>query len=132
MLSTRRQMAERLHFRLVHDEARRRAMQAICDAKDGAVVEIRPDTRSLEQNAKLHALLQEMEGMEWFGRPRNAMEWKVLMVSAHNVATGKGTEVVPGLEGELVNIRESTASMSKGRLSSLIEYITAWRAQHDQ
>jgi hypothetical protein len=76
----------------------------------------------------LHALLQELDGKEWFGKPRSMIEWKVLMVSAHAVATGNGTELVQGLEGELVNIRESTAKMSVKRLNSLIEYIQAWKA----
>ncbi|MDD2156778.1 recombination protein NinB, partial [Glaesserella parasuis] len=31
-----------------------------------------------------------------------------------------------GLEGELVNIRESTAQMSVKRMASLIEYATSW------
>ncbi len=34
--------------------------------------------------------------------------------------------MVPGLEGEFVNIRESTALMSVKRGSSLIEYATAY------
>ena len=34
--------------------------------------------------------------------------------------------MVPGLEGEFVNIRESTALMSIKRGSSLIEYATAF------
>jgi hypothetical protein len=40
-------------------------------------------------------------------------------------------EVIPGLEGEFVNIRESTAHMSKPRASSLIEYAVAHMAQHE-
>ena len=37
---------------------------------------------------------------------------------------------VPGLEGEFINIRESTAAMSKARGASLIEYAQAFAAQH--
>jgi hypothetical protein len=39
--------------------------------------------------------------------------------------------MVPGLEGEFVNVRESTASMSATRLSSLIEYAEAFCAAHN-
>lgn len=35
-------------------------------------------------------------------------------------------DVLPGLEGEYVNIRESSAQMSVKRMASLIEYTTAW------
>ena len=48
------------------------------------------------------------------------------MVSAHKIATGGKAEMVIGLEGEVINLRESTAQMSVQRLASLIEYVTAY------
>lgn len=36
-----------------------------------------------------------------------------------------------GLEGEVINLRESTAHMSVRRLASLIEYVQAWAASND-
>ena len=95
------------------------------------VVEVRPETRSLDQNAKFHALCTDFEKsqVQWAGKPRTAAQWKVLLVSGHAVATKEGAEIVPGLEGEFVNIRESTANMSKARGSSLIEYTLAFGAQ---
>lgn len=118
-------------FCMVHAEARRRAMEAVLNAPDGYVVEVKEPTRTSEQNALLHALLQNLSGREWFGKARSMLEWKVLMVSGHAVVTGRPVEVVPGLEGELVNIRESTAAMTKSRLSSLVEYVQAWVAEHE-
>jgi hypothetical protein len=50
----------------------------------------------------------------------------VLLVSGHTKATEGEVEFVPGLEGEFVNIRESTARMSVSRASSLIEYAIAF------
>jgi hypothetical protein len=47
------------------------------------------------------------------------------------VATNTPAEIVPGLEGEFINLRESTANMGKKRGSSLIEYSLAWCAMHD-
>ena len=46
------------------------------------------------------------------------------------MATKEGAEIVPGIEGEFVNIRESTAAMSKGRGASLIEYALAFAANN--
>ena len=63
---------------------------------------------------------------EWLGKKRTAQEWKVLFVSGHSVATKQCAELVPGLENEFVNIRESTARMSKARVNSLIEYVYAF------
>lgn len=117
-------------FRLVHAEARRRAADAVRDAPDGYVVRVEEPKRNLEQNAKFHAICADIVRMraEWAGKRRNIAEWKALLVSGHAVATKHGGEVVPGLEGEFVSIRESTASMSKARSSSLIEYAEAFRA----
>lgn len=94
-----------------------------------AIHEIFGDGRTLDQNAKFHAMCEDVARQAmWAGKKRTKDQWKVLFVSAHAVATGRGAEVVEGLEGEFVNIRESTAAMSKARLSSLIEYVTAWCA----
>lgn len=52
------------------------------------------------------------------------------MVSAHKIATGGQAEMVIGLEGEVINLRESTAQMSVKRLASLIEYVQAWAVEN--
>lgn len=95
-------------------------------------VECKPSKRSLDQNAKFHAICDDFSrsGIEWAGKQRTAAEWKVLIVSGHSVATKQGAEIIPGIEGEFVNVRESTALMSKARGSSLIEYAMAFGAQH--
>jgi len=97
------------------------------------VVEIRPENRSLDQNAKFHAICTDIakSGMQWAGKERSAEQWKVLLVSGHATATKLGSEMVPGLEGEFLNLRESTAHMSIARASSLIEYTLAFCAAHE-
>ena len=102
-------------------------------AEHRLVLEVRPENRSLDQNAHFHALCVDIarSGIEWFGKPRKAEEWKVLLVSGHAKATKQEADVVPGLEGELVNLRESTARMSRARASSLIEYTLAFCAAHE-
>jgi hypothetical protein len=119
-------------FILAHAEARRRALAAVSAAPDGYAVTIKAPTRNLEQNAKFHAICNDLEQskLHWFGKPRSAAEWKVLLISGHAIATKAGADVVPGLEGEFVNLRESTAIMSKARGSSLIEYAQAFCANH--
>lgn len=124
-------MSKRI-FRLVHDEARRRAVAAVAEAQEGQTVTIADPTRNADQNAKFHALCGEIakSGIPWAGKRRNADEWKVLLVSGHATATKEGSEIVPGIEGEFVNVRESTAQMSVRRSSSLIEYTLAFMAMH--
>lgn len=96
------------------------------------VLEVRPENRSLDQNAHFHALCGDLaaSGLPWAGKPRKAEEWKVLLVSGHSIATKQGSDMVPGIEGEFVNLRESTARMSRQRASSLIEYTLAFCAEH--
>jgi len=90
------------------------------------------EKRSLDMNAKFHAICSDLQRskLPWAGKPRDAAAWKVLLVSGHAVATKQGAEMLPGLEGEFVNIRESTALMSKKRGSSLIEYAVAFCASN--
>ena len=101
------------------------------DDKRPLVVKIQPMTRSLEQNSKLHALLSDISKQcEFNGQKRDIDTWKMIMVSAHKIATGGKAEMVIGLEGEVINLRESTAQMGVQRLASLIEYITAWGVEN--
>lgn len=115
-------------FRLVHAQARQLAKDAIDSAPDGFIVRISEPTRSLEQSARFHAICSDIakSGFKWAGKARTAAQWKVLLVSGHSIATGEGADMVPGLESEFVNLRESTALMSKKRSSSLIDYSTAF------
>lgn len=123
---------ERRLFILAHPEARRRAVAAVQEAPDGFTVDVKPRNRTLDQNAKFHALCADLaqSAFEWAGKPRNAAAWKVLLVSGHAVLTKEGSEMVPGLEDEFVNLRESTARMNKTRGSSLIEYTLAFMASN--
>lgn len=120
-------------FRLVSNSVRQRAIDAVWGAPDEAMVTLAEPARNAEQNAKFHALCGDLakSGLLWAGKPRTLAQWKVLMVSGHAIATKEGADMVPGIEGEYVNLRESTALMSKKRSSSLIEYTIAFMAMHE-
>ena len=117
-----------MKYILSHATARSRALEAVRLAPDGYYVSILEPTRNLEQNAKFHSICGDLEksGIKWYGKERNLAAWKVLLISGHAIATKHEVEVTVGIEGEIVNIRESSASMSKARSSSLIEYATAF------
>lgn len=120
--------AQKQTFILINDRVRQNALAAFYNADDGAVVTIGPKTRSLDQNAKLHAILTDLakSPVTWAGKRRSVEEWKALIISGHSVATNHGGEVVPGIENEFVAIRESSASMSVARAASLITYLLAF------
>lgn len=129
----------RLVMRLYNAQQGRQAIQqAWAHAKgylmaSGApmVLEVRTETRSDRQNRLLHALFGDVSNQsEWMGKKRTPAEWKLLFVSGHAVATKQGADLVPGLEGEFLNLRESTARMSKARMASLLEYVISWAIDH--
>ena len=107
-------------------------MAAVIAAPDGYSVTITEPKRTTDQNAKFHAICSDLarSGLMWAGKERTAAAWKTLLVSGHAVATKEGADVIPGLEGEFINIRESTALMSIKRGSSLIEYALAFCAMN--
>ena len=116
-------------YKIVSDSVRQHVIGRIRAAEFGKVVIVQDPTRTLEQNAKLHAMLTDISRhCEYMGKKRDVEFWKGLFVSAHAIATGKPNEIVPGLEGEFIAIRESTATMSGKKLASVIEYIHAWAA----
>ncbi len=123
---------DRKTFVLINPAVRRNALDMVRDAAEYSVVTVTPKTRSNEQNAKLHALLSDLarSDIQWAGKTRSLDEWKALMISAHSVATKHHGEIIPGIEGEFVAIRESSATMSVSRAASLIEYITAFCVSH--
>jgi hypothetical protein len=121
-------MGQRQRFILINDKVRANALAAVSAAEEGSAISIGPKNRSGDQNAKFHAICTDIANsqMTWAGKRRSAEEWKVLLVSGHTVATAGDVEIVPGLENEFVNIRESTARMSVSRAASLITYAIAF------
>lgn len=126
-------MTKRVFIVGAHPQSRGNALEAVRTAPDGYEVIVKEPTRNGDQNAKFHALCGDIAKSKilWAGKQLTAEQWKVLLVSGHAVATKEGAEMVPGLEGEFVNIRESTALMSKRRSASLIEYTLAFCAEND-
>lgn len=102
-------------------------------APEGWGFTLGPAKRSLEQSAKLHAIFGEFAKQLRYGDDKLQLspeQWKIIITSAHTVATGNEPEFVFGIEGEPVNLRESTASMSVSRMNSLIEYAMAYGAMN--
>lgn len=104
----------------------------LLNAHDEILIEVRSITRSEEQNAKLHAMLGDIAKQKTFnGKKLSIEQWKMIFVSGHRIATGGQAEMAVGIEGEVINLRESTAQMGVKRMASLIEYISAWSAENN-
>lgn len=107
---------------------RERAKRAIEQAPVNSRVEIKEAKRTVDQNARLWALLTAVaEQASWAGKRRTTTEWKDLFTAAVKIAGG-GVEAVPGLEGGLMILGLHTSEMSKAEMVELQDYIEAWAA----
>lgn len=84
--------------------------------------------RSGEQNAKLHALLQDIASQkQWAGQWLDAEAWKRLMVAAWERSEGLSVEIYPAIDGKGMDfVYRHTARMNKNEMVELIEFATAW------
>jgi hypothetical protein len=117
---------DKRHYVLAHDTARRIAAAWCMNAPQGYHVRIEPPTRSLEQNARLWAMLSDVsEQVQWHGRKLSTEEWKHVFSAAL-----KQQEVVPNIDGTgFVVLGISTSRMTKRELSDLMEVISAFGAE---
>lgn len=89
------------------------------------VLELRPETRSTAQNARLWAMLTEIsKQVFWYGQKLTAEEWKDVFT-----ASLKRAKVVPGLDGGFVVCGQSTSRMTKGEMSELQTLMEAFGAE---
>ena len=118
-------------FILAHDTARQRALSAVANAQDGTAVEIKEPTRSLEQNAKLHAMLEDVsKQVEWHGMKLHKDIWKRICTAAMLRDIGESPMLVPSLDGHGIEIiYEKTSTMGKRMMAALIEWVYAFGSE---
>lgn len=89
------------------------------------VLTVKPSTRSLEQNARMWAMLTEIsEQVEWYGHRLTAEEWKDVFSAAM-----KRAKVVPGLDGGFVVCGQSTSKMTRAEMSEMQTLMEAFGAE---
>lgn len=117
-------MADKRIFVLAHRQARAGAQLAIQDAPDGYIVTVGEPTRTLDQNAKLWPMLDDISRqVEWYGQRLSREEWKDVFSAAL-----KKQKVVPGLDGGFVVCGQSTSKMGKREFGDLIELMYSFGA----
>lgn len=115
----------RLLYVLAHSAARMGAIEAVKQAPDGYLVEIRPKTRTIPQNAHLWALLTQVSReIVWLGQKLPPEDWKHIF-TAHL----KKQRLIPGLDGEMVVLGSSTSTMSRKEMADLIELIYSFMVE---
>lgn len=94
------------------------------------VMEVREQTRSAEQNDRLHAMLTDVsQQVEWNGSKRDVEAWKDIFTAALRSAN-HNLDVVPGLYGGFVLLGMHTSSMTVAELGDLMTLIEAWGAEN--
>ena len=120
-------MSEKRFFILSHDTARRTA-SACCMMPEytGYSVRIEPPTRTLEQSARMWAMLGEIaRQVEWYGRKLGAEDWKHIFTSSL-----RKMDVVPNIEGTgFVALGLATSKMTKKELSDLMLLIECFGSE---
>ena len=90
------------------------------------VLEVRPETRSLEQNRLLWATLTDIsDQVDWYGQKLTPEDWKEVFTAAM-----KKQKVVPGIDGGFVVCGSSTRKMTKPEMAEMQELMMAFGVEH--
>lgn len=121
-------MADKQIFRFVHTEARRRAAAYCMVAPEGSIAEFKDATRTLEQNAKMWPMLEDIsKQVEWYKNWLTQDEWKDFFS-----AIILKQKVVPNMEGTgFIAVGGRTSKMGKKMFSDMIELMYAFGSEHD-
>lgn len=112
-------------IRLVGDSQRASAKRLIDVAPSGAVVNIRPATRTNEQNALLWSLLSEVSRAKPDGRTHTPDVWKALFMSA----CGHAVQFEVGLDDKPFPLGFRSSRLTKEQMTDLIEFILQYCAE---
>ena len=112
-------------IRLVSRLNRERAKALIDQAPDRAIVNIRPETRSSEQNNLLWALLSDVSRAKPDGRTHTPDVWKCLFMQA----CGHAVQFEVGLDGRPFPLGFRSSRMTKDQMTDLIEFILQYCAE---
>lgn len=97
-------------------------------APEGSVAEFKDATRTLEQNAKMWPMLEDISGqVEWYKNWMSQDEWKDFFS-----AIILKQRVVPNMDGTgFIAVGGRTSTMGKKVFSEMIELMYAFGAEHD-
>lgn len=112
-----------MSFVLISPRVRDNAVEAVRNAPDGWIVQVKPPKRSHAQNARLWALLTDLsDQVDWYGQKLSKEDWKDMCT-----ASLRKSRVVPGIDpGSYVVTGLHTSTMTKAEHSALTELIVAF------
>lgn len=117
---------------LANEAFRLKAIDWIRRAPLDTRVEFKGPKRTLPQNDRMWAMLTDLSGqLAWHGQRLAPDDWKLVMLDALRRETHEQLRIVPNTDGTgFVNLSTSSSDLSKDEMTSLIEIIFAFGAQH--
>ena len=130
-MDARQSMTDKRIFRLVHNQARAGAIQAIRDAPDGYMCVIQQPTRTLDQNAYQWPYLEGFSNtLQWpvNGRMEKLKpeEWKDILTAAFELDVNP--RIAAGLDGGMVMLGRKTREFGKKKFAEWMEFLMATAA----
>lgn len=118
----------RTYLILTNDTIRARAVRMIAEAPEKSRVEIKGPVRSLDQNARLWAMLSDVASqVKWHGLTLSSEDWKDVFTASLR----KEVRTVPNLDGNgFVVLGMRTSDMDVPEFGDLMTLIEAFGAQH--
>lgn len=111
---------------ILRGHSQRSLAKAMIDrAPADAVVTIKEATRTLDQNAKMWAMLSDISRAKPDGRMHTTEVWKCLFMQA----CGHEVQFELGLDGRPFPVGHSSSRLTKRQMIDLIEFIYAWGSE---
>lgn len=126
-------------FHLVNEAVRRNARQAVVNAPEGMICEIKPATKKRIQEEKYHAMIGDIaKQVELVGAKRDKEDAKRLLIDAFaRVMREAGTplkqegRILPSLDGSgFVQLGIQSRHFYVKEAAEFIEYLYAFGAEH--
>ncbi len=109
-------------FILNSDFARNRAIAAIDRAPAGYIASIEEPRRTLDQNARLWAMLGDIAMSKPLGRHHTPDDWKAIAMNA----CGWECQFCEGLDGRPFPLGFRSSRLTKGQMGTLIDWLQAF------
>lgn len=103
-------------------EGRKTAHKLVDAAPFNAVVTVKPPARTLDQNAKFHAMLSDVSRAKPEGRIATPDVWKALFMHA----CGHAVQFEMGLNGQPFPIGFRSSRLTKDQMCDLITFMLQW------
>lgn len=106
--------------------ARDKAKRLIDAAPVRAVVTIRPENRSTDQNSRFWALLSDVSRSKPQGRTMTPERWKAAFMQSF----GHAVQFENDLDGRPFPIGHSSSRLTKAEMTELMDFIEAWGTEN--